>query len=362
MANNKNTTCNVNIMMFGGRRCGKTSILAAMKKCADETFGENSSLTVTYNSIQLDTLEKKESEIKKFLSGDNLFVPDEGDSKDESSYYYDISLVGKGGQPIRMTFYDYPGEWLNNPSRQQRLNELVNRSNIFIIAIDTPYLMEEPESADQNKIGRFNQNHNRSSLVCNKIKEVLNAKETPNEFPPLIMFVPLKCEKYYNAGNMKEVNQKIHAAYKTLFDFFGNKDNHGKYEVVIMPILTFGENTAEFSRFDFDEKGEIILTEAGLPQTTWYIHKIANPVYSPLYCEQPLLYSLEYLLHMAYKQKDKNFRKGNWFTKFFQKMFEGFFNLPSSDDFLKQEYVIRKKLMKDDIENGFEIVHNPMKL
>ena len=34
----------VNIMMFGGRRSGKTSILAAMKECVDHVFSDEKEL------------------------------------------------------------------------------------------------------------------------------------------------------------------------------------------------------------------------------------------------------------------------------------------------------------------------------
>ena len=73
--------CKVNVMMFGGRRCGKTSVIAAMKKCMEEEFGRDSSLIMTSSNSLIDVIANKEKEIKKFLSGsDKVFVPEEGKS------------------------------------------------------------------------------------------------------------------------------------------------------------------------------------------------------------------------------------------------------------------------------------------
>lgn len=352
--------CQVNVMMFGGRRCGKTSVIAAMKSCIEEQFGSQSNLIMTYDNATLDTITKKEKEIRKFLSGnDKVFFPDANPTKGESEYYFDVSLKGKKGT-ISLMFVDYPGEYLTNHSKKDLLESYVKKSNIFIIAIDTPMLMEEPDEADKDRIGRYNLDSNKPEVVCNTIKSVLKDRANSN-IPPLIMFVPLKCEKYHNENRMDEVNKKIHAAYRSLFDFFCGV-NENCFEVVIAPILTFGENTAQFSRFEYDEKGNILEDEDGLPTKSVYIKISAQPVYSPMYCEQPLLYSLEYLLYVARKQKEAEQMKRNWFTNFFKDLFDGFLKLPNAKDFMEQEQAIRQKLHKDDFGDGYEIVHNPMNL
>lgn len=256
--------CKVNVMMFGGRRCGKTSVIAAMKSCIEDLFGSQSHLLMTYDNATLDVITKKEKEIRRFLSGkEKVFVPDEGASAGISEYYFDVSLKGKKGT-ISLMFCDYPGEYLSNPSKKSFLKEYVEKSNIFIIAIDTPMLLEEPDEADRDRIGRYNSDSNKPALVCNTIMSVLKDRANQN-IPPLIMFVPLKCEKYHNEKRMEEVNKKVHAAYRPLFDFFCGP-NENCYQVVIAPILTFGENTAQFSRFEYDDNGDIIEGADGLPK------------------------------------------------------------------------------------------------
>ena len=350
-------SCEVKVMMFGGRRCGKTSVIAAMKGCIENQFDKGAHLTLTYDMETIGKISKKEKEIRKFLSGsEKTFVPDEGPSVAEFTYNFDISIKNKNGT-IRLSFIDYPGEWLTKPDKQEHLLSRVSESNIFMIAIDTPMLMEEPDQADPDKIGRFNDDSNKPAMVCNAIKSVLKDRANP-EVPPLIMFVPLKCEKYYNEKRMDEVNKKIHAAYRPLFDFFGGP-NEGNFEVAITPILTFGENTAEFSRFATDDNGEIVLNSSDLPNESIYIRINPQAVYSPMYCEQPLLYALEYLLYMARQQKEKQIRSAG-FWSFWIKMWDSFLGLPNADDFLEQESAIRRRLRKDEDGAGYELVHNPM--
>lgn len=354
--------CKVNVMMFGGRRCGKTSVIAAMRHCMEEKFGEDSSITMTESNSLVDVLTKKKAEILNFLDGtEKVFVPEEGKTTDESEYEFDVSIKGKKGS-VSLSFYDYPGEWLGKPEYDSRLKEQAEISNIFMIAIDTPMLMEESQESDPDKIGRYNSITNKSAVVCNAIKVALQEKEYNSEMPPLIMFVPLKCEKYYNEERMNIVKEKVKRAYKELFNFFGGA-NENNFEVVIAPILTFGKNTAQFSRFDSDEEGNIIEDAEGKPEKSYYIRLNAKDKsgsqYNPEYCEQPLLYALEYLLYMARKQKENGKFKKNWFVKLL-KIFSDFFKLPSANDFLEQEEVIRKKLCKD--VDGYEIVYNPMHL
>lgn len=62
-------SCEVKVMMFGGRRCGKTSVIAAMKGCMENQFGKGSHLTLTYDMGTIEKITKKEKEIRKFLSG-----------------------------------------------------------------------------------------------------------------------------------------------------------------------------------------------------------------------------------------------------------------------------------------------------
>lgn len=61
----------INVMMFGGRRSGKTSILAAMKECVDQVFRDEQELGLSISSLDFDTmkaLEEKNQELHLYYS------------------------------------------------------------------------------------------------------------------------------------------------------------------------------------------------------------------------------------------------------------------------------------------------------
>ena len=356
----------VNVMMFGGRRCGKTSVIAAMKKCMEDQFGKDSPLVISCDSSTFDVIDKKEQEISEFLNaGRATFIPDAEPTLDEQEYRFDLSIKGKNGC-VTLDFYDYPGEWLDRKDKETTLIEHVNNSNIFIVAIDSPMLMEDPDSTDDKKIGRYNEATNKSKKICNTLKNALAKREEIKE-PLLVMFVPLKCEKYANQGRMHELWLKVQAAYKTLFDYFGG-ENSRNFEVVIAPILTFGAKTAEFSRFDNDDDGNIIVNDFGIPARPIY-RRINEEPYSPKYCEMPALWSLKYILALAKTdryEKATPYKKTlfNVFfkipvSKLFNALLESFKNLPGYEEFKNMEDDI-DRMLKPANYPGYGIIQDPL--
>ena len=129
----------------------------------------------------------------------------------------------------------------------------------------------------------------------------------------MILFVPLKCEKYYACGQMGTLNLKIKEAYKDLLNYVNTGDARKNYEVVIAPILTFGKDTVFFSRFEEDEDGNPIMDDHNrLPAVPLFKFQNRNADYSPQFCEQPLLYALSYLLCQVEKAKKTELAKRIW--------------------------------------------------
>ena len=192
--------------------------------------------------------------------------------------------------------------------------------------------------------------------VADMVKE--SFKVGDQESPKMVMIVPLKCEWHYNHGQMDLVNEKIHTAYKPLFDFLGGS-NANKYEVVIAPILTLGADTAEFSRFERDEAAEIILDpDLKIPAKTRYNFVNVNCQYSPQYCEQPLLYSLSYLIDLMARLKKAEKENAPWYKIIYLTFKETFYDIDTAEDFLKVKGEITQRLKKKG--DGYEIVCDPL--
>lgn len=348
----------VNVMMFGGKRTGKTSIIAAMKDCFSKIENQLG-LSLSASNKTAPIIEEKLDEIKATfhqVEKGRTFSEDSASytgTMDINEYNLPIQLkkLKPGKSLINLNFIDYPGEFIKN--RRGDLGELMKKSRIIMIAIDTPFLMEKPQASD-NGIGKYNNKRNFCAAIENMLKESFGNITEEKPFPIMLMFVPLKCEKYYNAGQMDLVNEKIHAAYKNVFDFVSG-DYRSIFEVVITPILTFGENGIQFSRFETDDNGDIIENASGLPDNPIYrfiAPKKEDNKYCPKHCEQPILYSLAYLLSVAEQAK----KKESWFVSFFTEVFGG---AASLEDFMekKKEIIANLKTTAD----GFEVVSDPLK-
>ena len=349
----------VNVIMFGGRRCGKTSVLAAMQSCFEREFGR-SNLTISADEDTLFEIEKKNRQIAGYFHNQGRsreFEPDTTPTEDEMTYEFNIGLKNKKTEGITVKFIDYPGEWLADREKSKKVSEKMKDSDIIIIAIDSPYLMEQTHSDVEDTIGEFNDARNYCYRIGEWVKNFFAGES--NLSAKMILFVPLKCEKYYHNNQMGVLNKKIKKAYASTLNFFEN--NKQAYEVAITPILTCGgaEKGVEFSRFARDDEGEILLDPlTNTPQKDIYIftEKMVEP--APLYCEQPMIYILAYSLEMARRLNQRKKSSEGFFDGIYRYIREAFFNLASAKDFMSERDNIKKAMKKTD--NGYEIVNNPL--
>ena len=143
----------VQVMMVGGRRCGKTSVLAAMKSNFEQQFAETD-LTMSYADLEtLSILEEKNNEIEEyFLGSDNrTFSPDSNPTAEMTTYSLEVGIKDKRDS-MQVNFVDYPGEWLADKEHENLLFETMKKSQVLMIAIDTPHMMEEE--------GKYNERRN----------------------------------------------------------------------------------------------------------------------------------------------------------------------------------------------------------
>ena len=154
-------------------------------------------------------------------------------------------------------------------------------------------------------VGKRHITNNRVECITNYFQNYFT-KETIKE-NRLILFVPLKCEKwYYRTTNsesyganpneinyMREIANKIEKGYKGLIEWFKSPDLADKCTVAITPILSVGG--MRFKDFGEGDSEKAIERERFM--------KIREKGYSPKYCEQPLLYTLAFAFKVFNKRK-----------------------------------------------------------
>ena len=295
------------ICMMGARGVGKTSVLASMFHDLNAVnSGTNLQLTTrkddkTGVDMTAHTITQKHEELLEMFLGASrgATVPSAGiaGDMDERDYYFQFGLKGKSAR-IDLVVKDFPGEFLK--VQPENVRRFIANSNAIIIAIDTPHLMEEG--------GKYNEAKNCISIVTNFIKDEFAQLQDDK----LILFVPLKCEKYRLEGRMDEVRAATESTYKELMDFLSGNGVKAHVASAITPIFTVGE--VVFSGFSSDVDGNVKTLKNGVPARAVYVYIKSGAKYSPQYCEQPLCYLLAFVTKLYQRTKDSD--TGGFLSKF----------------------------------------------
>lgn len=337
----------INVMMVGGRRAGKTSLLAAMQNCFDAQCTNTSLFIGAADPNLLNIIDTKNDEIKNYFihrEKRKTFYPDENPSEGITKYPFYVGIKGKPNR-ICINFIDYQGEMIDGRIKEhwEQLVQNMDQCRILLIAIDTPHLMEEH--------GEYNEVKN----TCSRITQMIKYSDfaNPKKGDGMILFVPLKCERYYNDNRINDVTNEIKKVYKPLIDHIhqpiSSQDNTSKITVAITPIMTMGLGTAQFSHFERDENYDI-KTVKGLPSAYYMFMDNCKDTPEPKYCEQPLLYVLAFVLDQTSKVKATR-RIKHFFFNFLE---TSLWNWPSAEDYQEQSNVIKSKIKQ--IGNGYEIL------
>lgn len=305
-----------NVLMFGSRRAGKSSILSSMIdsfEALKSTTASNITLTATEDTAGI--LKTKKADLKKIfdmkIQDSMKWVIDTGATQFGDTYTFTMSAPGS--EEHRLCFKDIPGEWLM--TNEATLKEELKQSQIIIIAIDTPHLIEE----DGEHSDAFN--------IISNVNTLLSYIKSSEDVPRLVLFVPIKCEKYYHEGRMEEVTAAIEEQYENLITALKTGKKEKLYTVAITPILSLGG--VVFRDFLRDENGDVDLIRLQdsknpslylRPKAAYYKLYEPAPVFAPKYCEQPVLYILSFIskqvenLHVLASEKIPQRRRGGLFS------------------------------------------------
>ncbi len=344
----------VNVIMLGGKRVGKSTILAAIIDAFNNSKELSSYLVckdkTNYENYLGHTIDQKRESLKQLVkqrTDNSLFMTQTMADSKIQKYSVSVRLPERPGQLI-IDFYDVPGEFAN-PAKLEFSSEmipLIAQCDVFVIAIDTPYLMEAPKSVNR----AYNRLSDLEVALQNIIiKDDIDIKQ--------ILLVPIKCEKWASNGQLSVVVNKIKAEYKVLIDTMSAFPG---MNISILPIETVGgihfhsfydakvlmkdgkhlsyacrpstgnkvylANGNEFNLvhpFHMDDDKQSIVDGIKIPHA-WY-HKTTSARYTPKNCEQPALHILRFLVKKtALYQRSINEDKG--FTAFFRNIWNGVSN------------------------------------
>ncbi len=309
----------LSICMMGPRSVGKTTVLTSIFHESQAHICEGSSIYLKaldqntnmlndYHTMLVDAVQKK--------NASNLPA-----SNTVSDFMFGLGLVGRM-ESVKLQIKDFPGEYLTSSIKSDR-DEVYNfmaSATVILIAVDTPYLMEEG--------GAYNVEKNKVDIVTHYLKDNVTAVQDK-----LVLFVPLKCERYMHDGKIAMVSEKVKESYHELITFFGS-NNIASF---VTPIITLGGIELDGMKQN-PMPGEVSV----LPVfRSWE----KNPVYKPLFCPQPLYYLLTYVTnYYEWQRKQKKSLLDSFANSFFS-------YIKDDDKFYEEMRKLSRFILYD--KNGF---------
>ena len=280
------------ITMLGHSGVGKTTLLTAMYQQFEQgnVGADNLQLTPDDDSSQIlqDRLIELKSSCDVFEAQGRVglerteAVAGPGSLR---SFKFDLGKTGQAPS-LRLNFRDYPGGYHEGTEQEKAfVRTLLSQSAAVLIPIDAPALMEEN--------GKYHEEKNRPQQIHDIFKKAYQSLDSPK----LIIFAPVKCEKYLkDEKTAKELSNRICEEYEGLIRYFKSERLSPLIATVITPVQTVG--SLIFSRVELDEVGT----------PNFYFRKIKHDAkYNPQDSEQPLRYLLRFLLKLHLDKRNIGF-------------------------------------------------------
>ncbi|MBE6982123.1 MAG: hypothetical protein E7437_07385 [Ruminococcaceae bacterium] len=340
----------INILMLGGKRCGKTTVLASMFDEVNRALaGTNVSLMV--DNANVASLRQArwgiQQKMQEFNTPLTRIQVDDNATDAMKTYFFDLV---SGNSVVKFQIHDVPGEWLTD-GHEAQVQQLIKDCQVILIAIDTPYLFAKMTG---NGYGLYHEEYNKPQEITNLFKNTLSTLPVTDR---MVLFVPIKCERYYHLTHCKELNinhrnymneivEAISYGYNDLLMYLrSSAELESKTTMAITPILSAGG--IDFVKFCEDpETGRMV----SLYQEPEFLDK-SEKGYQPKFCEQPLVYALSFILMDAWVQS-KNGQSNN------------FFKGGASNTQLLQQMMdtMRRKMKKNTgsfADDGYYFIQNP---
>ena len=226
------------VLMMGGPRSGKTSALAGLVDTMIN--GEVRKLIavtdITQNDVIKQKLAQKVENLKLTLITclNKTIIVD--DSKTNAYQHYTIEFAIPGtSNKLDIVFTDANGEFFESGrEHESEISQMMKGYDVFVVAIDTPSLMEAVNPDNQLMNDAVNRAVNNVNDIHNFIT-YLDDKDGADA--KMVIFVPLKCEKWAHEGSLELVTERVLQVYDTPIRALAQMKN---VEIDILPIQTVG--------------------------------------------------------------------------------------------------------------------------
>lgn len=391
------------VIMMGGRRCGKTSALASlfeeMKNGPVKDYFTVSDRTVleTKGFEVQDSLNDKTLELQNMLetnkNNSNIFLVDKNPTSNFWLYKLHLQIPGTHRE-MDIEFRDSAGEFFEASGMHAReTEEYIKGSDVFVIVIDTPYLMGSVDESTKDLCP------DSINLGTNRVQDIQNflthIDDKDGQDAKMVVFVPLKCEKWAKEPNgLNKVTARIKEVYGT---HIKNLSAYEKMNICVIPMLTSGnilfsefrkaylynsfEGTIRCCKIDDEtirkedgendipmpgetvvEDAESVISGTNLARPyAWYQINPNDSSFSPKNCDQLPLHIIRFMLMklMDAEAKVKHGGLLGWIYDFLRDMIDrirGIFGTMNTDELKQIIGKMQRSGIIKDTGDGIEIL------
>ena len=338
------------VLMMGGQRAGKTSVLAGL--IDSMTNGSVKDIIEVRNTTESSDVNQKLAKSIESLkwhlitSLGKTFLIDDGKTAAFDDYTLQFSIPNTDSK-MDIIFTDANGEFFDmGRLHDAEIREKVREYDVFVVAIDTPYLMEAVNHDNKLCNEAINNSYNHVNDIYTFLSE-LDDKDGADA--KLVIFAPLKCEKWIKENRVSEVVGRVKHVYEPTIHALSKYMN---VEIDIMPIETVGniifqeqakamicqskgnlrpcaiinnktqvrfENgeieEIDLSRYKFQEDPDALIREGStlVRPNSWFT--TIGKEYQPRHCDQLAFYILQFYLAkvmFAKNIEDLKDKKNRW--------------------------------------------------
>ena len=230
------------VLMMGGQRVGKSSALAAIMDAfisgaeKDILSAKDSTTLIKVDGEKQASIESKLQEVKGMLrdnSGKTIIV-NSGKTNKKWDYNLELTLAGTNDS-MNITFTDVNGEFFDGGNiHQEEIINLVQDYDVFIVAIDTPFMMESRNDDSDLVDSVINKTYNCTLSIHTFLTQI---NDHDGNDAKLVIFTPIKCEHWAKSNQLDSVVEAVKEDYQTSINALRK---YKSVQIEILPIQIVG--------------------------------------------------------------------------------------------------------------------------
>lgn len=235
------------VLMMGGQRVGKSSALAAIMDAflsgaeKDIITANDTTTLAKVDGEKQASISSKLQEVKAMLRenvGRTILV-NSGKTNKKWDYHLELTLVGTN-ESMNITFTDVNGEFFEGGNvHQDEIIKLVQSYDVFVVAIDTPFMMESRNEESELIDSVINKEYNCTLSIHTFLTQI---NDSDGNDAKLVIFTPIKCEYWAKHNKLDNVVTAVLEDYNTTIKALRK---YKSVQIEILPIQTVGSAVFE---------------------------------------------------------------------------------------------------------------------